>query len=170
MSVIKLFDICDEHEWSLCSSDMVSAVREILRRGMSINLYMFHGGTNFGFMSGALTNPIYKALITSYGILSRYLFQVLAAFQFTLVAMCFEVSSHNLVLYYLVLHIATSEWQCGPTCHKRSSLSRLMISVIQIMMHLCPNRENTRQSITFSGIYSVSTTVSWSLNVKIIIK
>lgn len=81
---------------------MVSAVREILRRGMSINLYMFHGGTNFGFMSGALTNPIYKALITSYGILSRYLFQVLAAFQFTLVAMCFEVSSHNLVLYYLV--------------------------------------------------------------------
>uniref|UniRef100_A0A673WA93 Beta-galactosidase-1-like protein 2 n=1 Tax=Salmo trutta TaxID=8032 RepID=A0A673WA93_SALTR len=45
---------------------MVSAVREILRRGMSINLYMFHGGTNFGFMSGALTNPIYKALITSY--------------------------------------------------------------------------------------------------------
>uniref|UniRef100_A0A8C7VFP3 Beta-galactosidase n=1 Tax=Oncorhynchus mykiss TaxID=8022 RepID=A0A8C7VFP3_ONCMY len=40
--------------------------RVILRRGMSINLYMFHGGTNFGFMSGALTNPIYKALITSY--------------------------------------------------------------------------------------------------------
>ncbi|CAL8266873.1 unnamed protein product [Merluccius merluccius] len=32
--------------------DMVSAVREILRRGMSINLYMFHGGTSFGFMSG----------------------------------------------------------------------------------------------------------------------
>ncbi|KAI4903619.1 hypothetical protein NFI96_030680 [Prochilodus magdalenae] len=46
--------------------DMVSVVREILRRGMSINLHMFHGGTNFGFMSGALANPSYKALVTSY--------------------------------------------------------------------------------------------------------
>uniref|UniRef100_A0A7N6FJP2 Beta-galactosidase n=1 Tax=Anabas testudineus TaxID=64144 RepID=A0A7N6FJP2_ANATE len=46
--------------------DMVSTVREILRRGMSVNLYMFHGGSSFGFMSGALTDPSYKALIPSY--------------------------------------------------------------------------------------------------------
>lgn len=48
-------------------SDMVSTVREILRRGMSVNLYMFHGGSSFGFMSGALADPSYKALVPSYG-------------------------------------------------------------------------------------------------------
>uniref|UniRef100_A0A3Q4HVM7 Beta-1,3-glucuronyltransferase 1 (glucuronosyltransferase P) b n=1 Tax=Neolamprologus brichardi TaxID=32507 RepID=A0A3Q4HVM7_NEOBR len=47
-------------------SDMVSTVREILRRGMSVNLYMFHGGSSFGFMSGALANPSYRALVPSY--------------------------------------------------------------------------------------------------------
>uniref|UniRef100_A0AAY4AI47 Beta-galactosidase n=1 Tax=Denticeps clupeoides TaxID=299321 RepID=A0AAY4AI47_9TELE len=41
-------------------------VREILRQGMSINLYMFHGGTNFGFTSGAVESPSYKPIITSY--------------------------------------------------------------------------------------------------------
>lgn len=46
---------------------MVSTVREILRRGMSVNLYMFHGGSSFGFMSGALADPSYKALVPSYG-------------------------------------------------------------------------------------------------------
>uniref|UniRef100_A0A8C1TJ74 Beta-1,3-glucuronyltransferase 1 (glucuronosyltransferase P) b n=1 Tax=Cyprinus carpio TaxID=7962 RepID=A0A8C1TJ74_CYPCA len=51
---------------SLPAEDLVAVVREILRRGMSINLYMFHGGTNFGFMNGALANPSYKALVTSY--------------------------------------------------------------------------------------------------------
>lgn len=49
------------------SSDTVSTVREILRRGMSVNLYMFHGGSSFGFMSGALDDPSYKALVPSYG-------------------------------------------------------------------------------------------------------
>lgn len=48
-------------------SDMVSTVREILRRGMSVNLYMFHGGSTFGFMSGAVVDPSYKALVPSYG-------------------------------------------------------------------------------------------------------
>lgn len=48
-------------------TDMVSAVREMVRRGMSVNLYMFHGGSSFGFMSGALGEPLYKALVPSYG-------------------------------------------------------------------------------------------------------
>lgn len=46
---------------------MVATVREILRRGMSVNLYMFHGGSSFGFMSGGLDEPSYKALVPSYG-------------------------------------------------------------------------------------------------------
>lgn len=48
-------------------ADVVSTVREILRRGMSVNLYMFHGGSSFGFMSGGLDEPSYKALVPSYG-------------------------------------------------------------------------------------------------------
>ena len=31
--------------------ELAEAVREVLEKG-SINLYMFHGGTNFGFMNG----------------------------------------------------------------------------------------------------------------------
>ncbi|XP_067289423.1 beta-galactosidase-1-like protein 2 [Pseudorasbora parva] len=51
---------------SFPAEDLFAVVREILRRGMSINLYMFYGGTNFGFMNGALAKPSYKALVTSY--------------------------------------------------------------------------------------------------------
>lgn len=35
--------------------------------GSSINLYMFHGGTNFGFMNGAMHFHDYKSDVTSYG-------------------------------------------------------------------------------------------------------
>ncbi|KAM4726215.1 beta-galactosidase-1-like protein 2 [Anableps anableps] len=45
---------------------MVSTMREILRRGMSVNLYMFHGGSSFGFMTGAVSDPSYRALVSSY--------------------------------------------------------------------------------------------------------
>ncbi len=34
---------------------------------MSVNLYTFHGGSSFGFMSGALADPSYRALVPSYG-------------------------------------------------------------------------------------------------------
>ncbi|XP_010863179.2 beta-galactosidase-1-like protein 2 isoform X2 [Esox lucius] len=60
------FDAWGDLHHVLSPEDMISTVREILSHGISINLYMFHGGTNFGFMSGALANPVYKALITSY--------------------------------------------------------------------------------------------------------
>ncbi|KAM6969770.1 beta-galactosidase-1-like protein 2 [Aplochiton taeniatus] len=60
------FDDWGDLHHVLAPEDLVSTVRRILRRGMSINLYMFHGGTNFGFMSGALADPSYKALVTSY--------------------------------------------------------------------------------------------------------
>ena len=40
---------------------------EILAMGASVNFYMFHGGTNFGFMNGANADPTpYQADITSY--------------------------------------------------------------------------------------------------------
>ena len=34
------------------AQDLADSVRELLELGGSINLYMFHGGTNFGFMNG----------------------------------------------------------------------------------------------------------------------
>uniref|UniRef100_H3B9D4 Beta-galactosidase n=1 Tax=Latimeria chalumnae TaxID=7897 RepID=H3B9D4_LATCH len=48
------------------ANDMVSTVSEIIQKGMSINLYMFHGGTNFGFLNGALDFDNYVADVTSY--------------------------------------------------------------------------------------------------------
>uniref|UniRef100_A0A1I8IYY1 Glyco_hydro_35 domain-containing protein n=1 Tax=Macrostomum lignano TaxID=282301 RepID=A0A1I8IYY1_9PLAT len=45
--------------------DLVDSVTSLLDQGASINLYMFHGGTNFGFMNGynGITGSL---LITSY--------------------------------------------------------------------------------------------------------
>lgn len=48
-------------------TDMLAVVSEILDRGVSINLYMFHGGTSFGFMNGAMDFGAYKSQVTSYG-------------------------------------------------------------------------------------------------------
>ena len=50
-------------------TDMVAVVNGILQQEMSINLYMFHGGTNFGFMNGAAAVglPAPKPMVTSYG-------------------------------------------------------------------------------------------------------
>ncbi|HEY6372742.1 MAG TPA: glycoside hydrolase family 35 protein [Candidatus Sulfotelmatobacter sp.] len=38
----------------------------ILSQGYSINLYMFHGGTSFGFMNGANWHKVYEPDVTSY--------------------------------------------------------------------------------------------------------
>uniref|UniRef100_A0AAQ5ZY52 Beta-galactosidase n=1 Tax=Amphiprion ocellaris TaxID=80972 RepID=A0AAQ5ZY52_AMPOC len=61
------YDVWGDLHHVLPPEDMVSTMREILRRGMSVNLYMFHGGSSFGFMSGALASPSYRALVPSYG-------------------------------------------------------------------------------------------------------
>ncbi|XP_042355770.1 beta-galactosidase-1-like protein 2 [Plectropomus leopardus] len=60
------YDVWGDLHHVLPPEDMVSTVREMLRRGMSVNLYMFHGGSSFGFMSGALADPFYNALVPSY--------------------------------------------------------------------------------------------------------
>ena len=38
----------------------------MLRDGGSVNLYMFHGGTNFGFTNGANHDGCYQPTVTSY--------------------------------------------------------------------------------------------------------
>lgn len=50
-----------------CFSDMLAVVSEILERGVSVNLYMFHGGSNFGFMNGAMDFGTYRPQVSSYG-------------------------------------------------------------------------------------------------------
>lgn len=57
--------------------DIRAVVAEILNLDMSINLYMFHGGTNFGFMNGAaaVDVPSPKAMITSYGALAGSIYK-----------------------------------------------------------------------------------------------
>ena len=45
----------------------VETLDELLSLGASVNFYMFHGGTNFGFMNGAnLDDNRYHAAVTSY--------------------------------------------------------------------------------------------------------
>ncbi|KAJ0063644.1 hypothetical protein NL108_004485, partial [Boleophthalmus pectinirostris] len=60
------FDVWGEHHHVFHYEDMINVVSEILKRGISINLYMFHGGTNFGFMNGAMDLGNYKPQVTSY--------------------------------------------------------------------------------------------------------
>ncbi|XP_034769125.2 beta-galactosidase-1-like protein 2 isoform X2 [Acipenser ruthenus] len=60
------FDTWGDLHHVFTAEDMASVVMEILQKGLSINLYMFHGGTNFGFMNGALEMHSYKADVTSY--------------------------------------------------------------------------------------------------------
>ncbi|XP_041664950.1 beta-galactosidase-1-like protein 2 [Cheilinus undulatus] len=60
------FDVWGEYHHVFHAEDMVAVVSEILERGVSINLYMFHGGTSFGFMNGAMDLGTYKPQVTSY--------------------------------------------------------------------------------------------------------
>ncbi|XP_060035211.1 beta-galactosidase-1-like protein 2 isoform X2 [Erinaceus europaeus] len=50
----------------LDSSEVLKTVSAILDAGSSFNLYMFHGGTNFGFINGAMHFSEYKSDVTSY--------------------------------------------------------------------------------------------------------
>ncbi|XP_022411924.1 beta-galactosidase-1-like protein 2 [Delphinapterus leucas] len=50
----------------LDSAEVLKTVSAIINAGSSINLYMFHGGTNFGFINGAVHFQDYKSDVTSY--------------------------------------------------------------------------------------------------------
>ncbi|XP_061576198.1 beta-galactosidase-1-like protein 2 [Cololabis saira] len=60
------FDVWGDYHHVFHAEDMLAVVSEILERGVSINLYMFHGGTSFGFMNGAMDFGTYKPQVTSY--------------------------------------------------------------------------------------------------------
>ena len=48
------------------ADDTATILEEMLTMGASVNLYMFHGGTNFGFTNGANFSDVYQPTVTSY--------------------------------------------------------------------------------------------------------
>jgi beta-galactosidase len=60
------FDSWGTHHHTTSVEESDSALDEILAAGGSVNLYMFHGGTNFGMTNGANDKGAYVPLVTSY--------------------------------------------------------------------------------------------------------
>ncbi|KUP22532.1 beta-galactosidase family protein [Paenibacillus sp. DMB5] len=48
------------------ASEVAETLDEMLAMGASVNFYMFHGGTNYGFMNGANLFDEYEPLVSSY--------------------------------------------------------------------------------------------------------
>ena len=48
------------------AKELAGLFRDMIDAGASLNFYMFHGGTNFGFMNGANYYDAYEPTITSY--------------------------------------------------------------------------------------------------------
>ncbi|WP_413375542.1 glycoside hydrolase family 35 protein [Alkalihalobacillus sp. 1P02AB] len=60
------FDHWGEKHHTRDVEDAVQTFEEMLKQGASVNFYMFHGGTNFGFYNGANYGEKYQPTITSY--------------------------------------------------------------------------------------------------------
>ena len=60
------FDHWTENHHSRDPQDAANALDEILSLGGSVSAYMFHGGTNFGYMNGANDYDFYEPTVSSY--------------------------------------------------------------------------------------------------------
>ena len=60
------FDYWGAHHHTTPATDSAAELDALLAAGASVNLYMFHGGTNFGLTSGANDKGVYQPTITSY--------------------------------------------------------------------------------------------------------
>lgn len=60
------FDHWGERPHKRDAEDIVAPLKRMRERGEHFNIYMFHGGTNFGFMNGANYADIYQPTVTSY--------------------------------------------------------------------------------------------------------
>ena len=60
------FDHWGEHHHTTPVEEAARELDALLTAGASVNIYMFHGGTNFGFTSGADDKGTYRPTITSY--------------------------------------------------------------------------------------------------------
>ncbi|WP_223691500.1 glycoside hydrolase family 35 protein [Leifsonia poae] len=60
------FDHWGAHHHTTPFDQTAADLDALLAAGASVNLYMFHGGTNFGFTNGANDKGVYQPLVTSY--------------------------------------------------------------------------------------------------------
>ena len=60
------FDHWTEQHHSRDPKEAADTLGEILAAGASVSAYMFHGGTNFGFMNGANHYDVYQPTVSSY--------------------------------------------------------------------------------------------------------
>lgn len=60
------FDHWGEKPHKRDAEDIVAPLKRMRERGEHFNIYMFHGGTNFGFMNGANFSDTYQPTVTSY--------------------------------------------------------------------------------------------------------
>ena len=60
------FDAWGGHHHVTPADEAARHLEDLLSRGASVNIYMFHGGTNFGLTSGANDKGTYQPVTTSY--------------------------------------------------------------------------------------------------------
>ena len=60
------FDHWGEQHHTRPADDAARVLDDMLKAGGSVNFYMFHGGTNFGFYNGANYADVYQPTVTSY--------------------------------------------------------------------------------------------------------
>ncbi|MEV5725816.1 beta-galactosidase [Streptomyces pharetrae] len=60
------FDHWGEEHHTRSGADAAADLDRLLAAGASVNIYMFHGGTNFGFTNGANHDHAYAPVVTSY--------------------------------------------------------------------------------------------------------
>ncbi|MDG5803894.1 beta-galactosidase [Streptomyces ossamyceticus] len=60
------FDHWGEEHHVRDGADAAADLDRLLAAGASVNIYMFHGGTNFGFTNGANHDQCYAPIVTSY--------------------------------------------------------------------------------------------------------
>lgn len=60
------FDSWGTHHHTTSVEQSAADLDDLLALGGSVNLYMFHGGTNFGFTNGANDKGVYQPIVTSY--------------------------------------------------------------------------------------------------------
>lgn len=60
------FDSWGQHHHTTAVDASAASLDELLAAGASVNLYMFHGGTNFGLANGANHKGTYAPIVTSY--------------------------------------------------------------------------------------------------------
>lgn len=60
------FDHWGAHHHTTTVDQSAHELDVLLGRGASVNIYMFHGGTNFGLTNGANDKGVYQPIVTSY--------------------------------------------------------------------------------------------------------